>query len=131
MSDLIADMYVILWKHFESARSKDQEFLASAVCGGSVLLAVANLVQLTLLALGQAASLPHDKPMTKWVVGVTVVLSCVAGMKFYLKRHPELQSSDEITIRWSALSRARKNAIVAGIYANLALFVTVPAATFH
>ena len=122
MSALIADLYALLWKHFERQSSKDEDFLASGTCGLCVFIGFANLAQVLAFVLGRnPGAFSVSSKSGQWLAGAVTLALCVIGMKMFIARHPDLQSQELITGRYSRMSSKRKVSLTIAIFANPAI----------
>lgn len=128
MRDLIADAYVVLWKHFERQSSHDERFLTFATFGGSVFLIFVNVCTAALVALGKDSLITSALPKNGGpIAAVVLIILSIAGSKLYVARHPDLQTSAGISNRYSRLLPRRRAVVVSLIFGNLGLFLLINA----
>jgi hypothetical protein len=120
MNRLLADMYVVCWKHFERQSSKDEDFLASAICGLTVFVAFLNVGQVVMLSMHLEFKASYfSSNVAQWALGAFLIALCAKGMRMFVKLHPEVQSQEGIYRRYGQMSQLRKTAVVVLIVANV------------
>jgi hypothetical protein len=119
MKNLIKDIYVIFWKHFQRQSMGDENFMAASACVLSVVFLLLNINRCIAFLLGKnlLGLLGSSKIEPLIVCGLILVLG-VKCLKIALRHCPELQNNEGITSRYDKISSVREGIILIFSIAN-------------
>lgn len=125
MTKFFLDLYSMTYEFYRIRNPGAQKHLAEGLCVVTCMCVFMNAVNTFELVAGSRIPLPLGNRMRIIVFGLSFYVLGTVCVKWFIKQHPLLQSSEQMREHSEQMSRSRKVALLTVVIGNLALLIAL------
>mgnify|MGYP001554101220 CR=1 FL=1 len=123
MTTFFVDLYAMTFAFYQARSPRDNRVYALAICVITGILALLNSAQIVEMIVGRKIRIPLNNQLETVIAGLGVFGIGWFCMRYFVSRHPVLQTSEAMCSHSIELSRFRKVGILATVITDLCLFI--------